>query len=80
MGANDKREVMNSCSGAKVTSFMRTGRLRWLGHVDRAEDASIIKCMLATRMKDARREERPRRRWFDSESVSDNMRKLRVGN
>lgn len=46
------KEVMNLYSEAKITSVVRAGRLRWMGHVERAENSRIIKRMPTARTKE----------------------------
>jgi hypothetical protein len=57
-----------------LVAFIKTGRLRWSGHVERTEDNRVPKRMLYGRPGGRRKKGRPRLRWLDE--VEEDMREI----
>jgi hypothetical protein len=51
--------------GKDVVRFIKSLRLRWLGHVERMEDNTMSKRMMKKKLCSRRRKGRPRMRWLD---------------
>ena len=49
-----------------ITTFIRSGRLRWYGHVRRKGDEDWVKKCMEYRVKDRRPVGRPRKTWLES--------------
>ena len=50
--------------GKGIVKFIRSQRLRWLGHVERMPEERMPKGMLKGRLHTTRRRGRPRMRWL----------------
>jgi hypothetical protein len=48
-----------------IVRFIKSQRIRWLGHVERKEDNAVPKRMLKGRLYSKRMKGRPRMRWRD---------------
>ena len=59
-------------------SFIKSNRLRWLGHVVRMHDERLPKMIMNARMEGRRLRGRPRRRWM--EDVQEDIASLGVRN
>ena len=59
-----------------ITTFIRSGRLRWYGHVMRKNDEDWVKKCMEFRVEGRRSVGRPRRTWL--ESVEADMAELEI--
>jgi hypothetical protein len=57
--------------GEKIDRFIKSQRIRWLGHIERMQDTAVYEKLYATR-----RRRRPKRRWLDD--VSTDLRKMGI--
>jgi hypothetical protein len=62
--------------GEDIVRFIKSQRIRWLGHVERMEDNAMTKRMLKRRLYSKRRKGRPRMRWLDD--VESGLKKMEV--
>jgi hypothetical protein len=62
--------------GEDTVRFIKSQRIRWLGHVERTEDKAVSKRMLKGRLYSKRRKGRPRMRWLDD--VESDFKKVKV--
>jgi hypothetical protein len=62
--------------GEDIVRFIKSQRIRWLGHVERIEDDAMSKRMLKGRLYSKRRKGRPRMRWLDD--VESDLNKMEV--
>jgi hypothetical protein len=58
-------EINALLKGEVILRFIRSQRIRWLGHVERMEDNAMLKRVLIGRLHSKRRKGRPRMRWLD---------------
>jgi hypothetical protein len=65
-------ELNTLLKGEDIVKFMKSQRIRWLGHVERMEE----KRMLKGRLYSKRRKGRPRMRWLDD--VESDLKKMEV--
>jgi hypothetical protein len=54
-----------SINGEDIVKFIKTQRVRWLGHVKRMEVGTMPRKMMGGRLFIGRRREKPRLRWMD---------------
>jgi hypothetical protein len=59
-----------------IVRFMKSQRIRWLGHVDRLEDNTVPKRMLKRRLYSKRRNKIPSRRRLDD--IESELKKMKV--
>jgi hypothetical protein len=69
-------ELNTLVKGEDIVRFIKSQRIRWLGHVERMEDNAMPKRMLKGRLYSKRREGRPRMRWLDD--VESDLNKMEV--
>ena len=71
-------EIDQLLEGENIVSFIKSNRLRSLGHVVRMHDERLSKMIMNARMEGRRRRGRPRRRWMDD--VQEDIASLGVRN
>ncbi|KAG8319850.1 hypothetical protein J6590_082810 [Homalodisca vitripennis] len=71
----EKQELRYLYQEPDVVTHIRSGRLRWLGHVNRREEVSVIRKVWEGRPERTRPRDRPRMRWRDQTRA--NLRKMR---
>jgi GTP1/Obg family GTP-binding protein len=69
-------ELNTLFKGEDIVRFIKSQRIRWLGHVERMEENEIWKRMLKGRLYSKRRKGRPRMRWLDD--VEGDLKKMEV--
>jgi hypothetical protein len=62
--------------GEDIVRFIKSQRIRWLGHVERKGDNAVPKRMLKGSLYSKRRKGRPRMRWLHS--VESDLKKVEV--
>jgi hypothetical protein len=70
-------EINALLKGEDIVRFIKSQRLRWLGHVKRMEDNAMLNRMIKGKLYCKRRKRRPRMRWLDNVQ-SDLKMKVRV--
>jgi hypothetical protein len=58
-------ELNTSLKEEDIVRFIKSQRIRWLGHVERMEDSAMPKRMLKGRLFCKRKKGRPRMKWLD---------------
>jgi GTP1/Obg family GTP-binding protein len=69
-------ELNTLLTGEDIVRFIKSQRIRRLGHVERIEDNAMLKRMLKGRLYSKRRKGRPRMRWLDN--VESDLKKMEV--
>jgi hypothetical protein len=69
-------ELNTLLKGEDIIRFMKSQRIRWLGHVERMKDNAMPKRMLKGRLYSKRRKGRTRMRWLDD--VESDLKKMEV--
>jgi hypothetical protein len=62
--------------GEDIVRFIKSQRIRWLGHDEGMEDNAMSKRMLKGRLYSKRRKGRPRMRWL--EEVENDLKWMKV--
>jgi len=57
-------EIERILENKNLVKFIKSGRIRWLGHVERMDEEKIPKRVMLARMEGTRRQGRPRSRWI----------------
>jgi hypothetical protein len=60
------QELSELIKGQDLVRFIKTQRLRWLGHLDRMPESQMPKRMLRGRLHSRRKKRSPKKRWMDS--------------
>jgi hypothetical protein len=69
-------ELNRLLKGEDIVRFIKSQRIRWLGHVERMEDNAMPKRLLKGRLYSKRRKRRPRMRWLGD--VESDLKKMEV--
>jgi hypothetical protein len=71
-------EIDNLIEGTDIVRFIKAQRIKWLGHIQRMDQARPTRKLLDWRRMGTRPVGRPRQRW--QEDVMQNLKKLKVKN
>jgi len=63
---------------ADVVRFIKAQRIKWLGHIQRMDQARLTRKLLVWKPTETRPVGRPRQRW--QEDVMEDLKKLKVKN
>jgi hypothetical protein len=74
----NKTELDQIINGADIARFIKTQRIKWLGHIQRMDTSRIAKRILEWKPIGSRSLGRPRLRWLDD--VCDDLKALKVRN
>jgi hypothetical protein len=69
-------ELEDIIKGENIVRFIKSQRIRWLGHIEGMQDTAIPKKMLYGKLYATRRRGRPKMRWLDD--VSTDVRKIGI--
>jgi hypothetical protein len=69
-------ELNTLLNGEDIVRFIKSQRIRWLGHIERINDNAMPKRMLKGILYSRRRKGRPRMRWLDD--VESDLKKMEV--
>ncbi|KAJ8979241.1 hypothetical protein NQ317_008066 [Molorchus minor] len=64
--------------GEDIVRYIKSQRIRWLGHVYRMEGERVVKRILEWKPQNTRPKGRPKKRWIDD--VEEDLKTLRIGN
>jgi hypothetical protein len=68
-------ELEDIIKGKNIVRFVKSQRMRWLGHIERMQGTAIPKKMYG-KLYASRRRGRPKTRWLDN--VSSDLRKMGI--
>ena len=71
-------EIDNLIGGADIVRFIKAQRIKWLGNIQRMDQARPTRKLLDTKPMGTRPVGRPRQRW--QEDVMEDLKKLKVKN
>jgi len=71
-------EIDNITEGADIVRFIKAQRIKWLGHIQRMDQARPTRKILDWKPMGTRPVGRPRQRW--QKDVTDDLKKLKVKN
>jgi len=71
-------EIDNSIEGADIVRFIKAQRIKWLGHIQRMDQARPTRKLLDWKLMGTRQVGRPRQRW--QKDVMEDLKKLKVKN
>jgi hypothetical protein len=71
-------ESDNLIEGADIVRFIKAQRIKWLGHIQRMDQARLTGKLLDWKPMGTRPVEKPRQRW--QEDVMEDLKKLKVKN
>jgi hypothetical protein len=71
-------EFDNLIEGADIVRFIKAQRIKWLGHVQRMDQARPTKKLLDWKSVETRPVGKPRQRW--QEDVMEDLKKMKVKN
>ena len=71
-------EIDNLIEGADIVSFIKAQRIKWLGHIQRMDQARSTRKLLDWKPMGTRPVGKPRQRW--QEDVMEDLKKLKVKN
>ena len=69
-------EINNILGDEDIIRFIKSQRIRWLGHVQRMEGGRMPKRVLTERLYSSRKRGRPTSRWIDN--IVNDLRRLKV--
>jgi hypothetical protein len=69
-------ELEDIIKGENIVRFIKSQRIRWLGHIERIQHTAIPKNMLYGKLYATRRRGRPKTRWQDD--VSTDLSKMGI--
>ena len=75
---NNNMEIDNLTEGADIVRFIKAQRIKWLGHIQRMDQARPTRKILDWKPMGTRPVGRPRQRW--QKDVTDDLKKLKVKN
>ena len=70
------KEIDELLEQGDIVRFIKSQRLRWLGHVERMSELRLAKRMYKARMTGRRKQGRPRNRWRDE--IEQDLRRMDV--
>jgi len=77
-GIRNNMEIDNLTEGADIVRFIKAQRIKWLGHIQRMDQARLTRKLLDWKPMGTRPVGKPRQRW--QEDVIEILKKLKVRN
>jgi len=71
-------EIDKLIEGTDIVRFIKAQRIKWLGHIQRMDQARPTRKLLDWKLMGTRAVERPRQRW--QEDVLEDLKELKVKN